>query len=37
MPLIAEAALIALTGYGIGLLLAYLVAMRRRANAQWRW
>lgn len=37
MPLVAEAALIALAGYGIGVLLAYLVALRRRANADRRW
>lgn len=37
LPLIAEAALAALVGYLIGLLLAYLVALRRRYNAQWKW
>ncbi len=29
MPLFVEAALIALTGFALGLLIAYLVAMRR--------
>jgi hypothetical protein len=36
-PLIVEGAAVALVGFGIGLLLAYLVALRRRYNAQWRW
>lgn len=37
MPLLAEAAVLSLTGYGVGLLLAYLVALRRRATADRRW
>ena len=37
LPLIAEATLAALVGYLTGLLLAYLVALRRRYNAQWEW
>ena len=37
LPLIAEAALTALVGYLLGLLLACLVALRRRYNAQWKW
>lgn len=37
LPLIAEGALTALVGYLLGLLLAYLVALRRRYNAQWKW
>lgn len=37
MPLIAEAGLIAITGFLLGLLLAYLVELRRRYNAQWSW
>ena len=37
LPLIAEAALTALVGYLLGLLLAFLVALRRRYNAQWKW
>ena len=37
MPLVVEAAMLALAGFGLGLLLAYLVALRRRANAGRRW
>ena len=37
IPLIVEAMLYALAGFALGLLLAYLVELRRRANAQWRW
>ncbi len=37
MPLLAEAILSALVAFGLGLLLAYLVELRRRANAEWRW
>ena len=37
LPLIAEGALSGLVGYLLGLLLAYLVALRRRYNAQWKW
>ena len=37
LPLIAEGVLTALVGYLLGLLLAYLVALRRRHNAQWEW
>ena len=33
MPLYVEAALMALAGFSIGLLLAYLVALRRRGAA----
>ena len=36
-PLIAEAAGIAVLGFLLGLLLAYLVDLRRRYNAQWNW
>jgi len=36
-PLIAEAMALSLAGFLIGLVLAYLVQWRRRANAQWRW
>jgi hypothetical protein len=36
-PLIAEGGLIALLGFLVGLLLAYLVELRRRYNAQWSW
>jgi hypothetical protein len=37
LPLIGEAAIAALAGFLIGLLLAYLVELRRRYNAQWKW
>ena len=37
MPLIAEGAVVSLLGYLFGLLLAYLVELRRRYNAQWNW
>ena len=37
MPLLAEGALVALFGYLLGLLLAYLVGLHRRYNAQWEW
>ena len=37
MPLMAEGALVALFGYLLGLLLAYLVGLHRRYNAQWEW
>ena len=37
MPLMAEGALAALFGYLVGLLLAYLVGLHRRYNAQWEW
>jgi hypothetical protein len=32
MPLFAEAVLLALVAFSVGLLLAYLVALRRRRN-----
>ena len=32
MPLFVEAELMALSGFGIGLLLTYLLALRRRAR-----
>ena len=37
IPLIVEACVVALIGFSIGLLLAYLIGLRRRANAEWRW
>ena len=37
MPLILEAGLLALIGFSAGLILAYLMELRRRANAEWRW
>ena len=36
-PLIAEVELAALISFGLGLLLAYLLELRRRYNAQWSW
>lgn len=36
-PLIAEGAAVAVLGFLLGLLLAYLVELRRRYNAQWNW
>ena len=37
IPMIAEAVLVALAGFSMGLLLAYLIEIRRRNNAEWRW
>lgn len=37
IPLIAEGAGVALLGFLLGLLVAYLVELRRRYNAQWKW
>ena len=37
LPLVAEGIGVALAGFLVGLLLAYLVALRRRYNAQWKW
>jgi hypothetical protein len=37
LPLIAEACIVAAAGFLLGLLLAYLVELRRRFNAQWKW
>lgn len=37
LPLIVEGAGAALLGFLLGLLLAYLVELRRRHNAQWNW
>ena len=37
IPLIVEACALSLIGFLIGLTLAYLVELRRRANAEWRW
>jgi hypothetical protein len=36
-PLIVEGAAVAVLGFLFGLLLAYLVELRRRYNAQWNW
>lgn len=37
MPLIVEACALSLVGFLVGLFLAYLVELHRRANAGWRW
>jgi hypothetical protein len=37
VPLIAEGAAVAVLGFLLGLLLAYLVELRRRYNAQYNW
>lgn len=37
LPLLAEVELAALAGFGFGLLLAYLLELRRRYRVQWRW
>jgi hypothetical protein len=37
VPLIAEGAAASILGYLFGLLLAYLIELRRRHNAQWNW
>jgi hypothetical protein len=37
MPVIVEAFGVSLAGFLIGLTLAYLIELRRRANADWRW
>jgi len=37
LPLIAEGMLVSVLGFLLGLLLAYLVELRRRYNAQWNW
>jgi hypothetical protein len=37
LPLVAEAGLVAIAGFLAGLLLAYLIELRRRYNAQWTW
>ena len=37
MPLLVEAFGVALAGFLAGLILAYVVDLRRRSNAEWRW
>jgi hypothetical protein len=37
LPLLVEAELAALISFGIGLVLAYLLELRRRSRAQWSW
>lgn len=37
LPLLVEVELWALVAFSLGLLLAYLIELRRRARAEWRW
>lgn len=37
VPLIVEGGIVAAVGFLLGVLLAYLVELRRRYNAQWNW
>ncbi len=37
MPLLLEAGIVSAMGFLAGLLLAYLIELRRRYNAQWKW
>jgi hypothetical protein len=37
MPLLLEGAIASVLGFLAGLLLAYLIELRRRYNAQWKW
>lgn len=37
IPLIAEGGIAAILGFLLGLLVAYLMELRRRFNAQWNW
>jgi hypothetical protein len=37
VPLIVEGAAVAVLGFLLGLLVAYLIELRRRYNAQWNW
>jgi hypothetical protein len=37
LPLLAEVELAALVSFGLGLFMAYLLELRRRSRAQWRW
>lgn len=37
LPLLAEVELVSLVSFGLGLLLAYLLELRRRYRAQWSW
>jgi hypothetical protein len=37
LPLLLEVELAALISFGLGLLMAYLLELRRRSNAQWSW
>lgn len=37
LPLLAEVELWSLVAFALGLLLSYLIELRRRARAEWRW
>jgi hypothetical protein len=37
IPMIAQAALASIAGFLLGVLLAYLIELHRRHNAQWNW
>ena len=37
LPLVAEVELFAIVSFGLGLLLSYLLELRRRSTADWRW
>lgn len=37
IPLLLEAGIVSVVGFLAGLLLAYLIELRRRYNAQWKW
>lgn len=37
LPLLLEVELAGLLSFGLGLLMAYLLELRRRSNAQWSW
>jgi hypothetical protein len=37
LPLLVEVELAALLSFGLGLLLAYFLELRRRSNAEWSW
>ena len=37
VPLMVESSIVTLVGFLAGLLLAYVVELRRRYNAQWKW
>lgn len=37
LPLLAEVGLWSLVAFGLGLLLSYLIELRRRARSEWRW
>ena len=37
LPMLLEVELAALISFGLGLLMAYLLELRRRSNAQWSW